>query len=215
MMEVGSRSLLRRMFDPRVAVVEHFGPPLTHEAPELAAGLLRDAVASRRDEFATGRYCAREACKRLGRPCDLIGMLPGRAPAWPKGVTGSITHCRGYSAAAVCLSRHAEFLGIDAEPFEPLPPQVSDQIAFGTEKDWLDGAGASAERGRLLFCIKEAVFKAWWPVYRSWLDFSDVRVEVVAGSSSFRAAVSREGHSACLQGRFVIDHGLIATAVQQ
>jgi 4'-phosphopantetheinyl transferase EntD len=210
-----ARRLLPRILDLRVAVVEHFGPPLTHGAPELDAGLLGEAVASRRYEFATGRYCAREACKQLGRPCDLIGVLPGRAPDWPKGLIGSITHCRGYIAAVACLSQHADFLGIDAEPLEPLPPELTDQVAFGREKDWLESADGSAERGRLLFSIKESVFKAWWPVYGSWLDFADVTVEITAEHSSFQAFVCGSARTTRLQGRFVVDHGLIATAVLQ
>jgi 4'-phosphopantetheinyl transferase EntD len=213
MNEQETRALLPRILKPEIAVVEHFGPALTGVGPELEAGLLKDAVATRRAEFSTGRHCAREACRRIGRPCNLVGILPGRAPAWPQGVIGSITHCKGYVAAAVCRSEHARFLGIDAEPLEPLPEELIDLVAFGPERDWLLGSGDPLERGRLLFSIKEAVFKAWWPLHGSWLDFYDVTVEIDAERCAFRAEIRRLTESDSLQGLFIIEHGLIATAV--
>jgi 4'-phosphopantetheinyl transferase EntD len=39
------------------------------------------------------------------------------------GITGSITHCLQYRAAAVALARDVVSLGVDAEPNEALPDQ--------------------------------------------------------------------------------------------
>ena len=137
-----------------------------------------------------GRHCAREACKRIDRPCDFIGILPGRAPAWPQGALEALPIAKDTFTAAVCRSEVVRFLGIDAEPFEPLPERLIDRIAFGPEKDSISETADLGYEGRLLFCVKEAVFKSWWPVYGSWLDFSDVGVEIDHKHCTFQAIVN-------------------------
>ena len=69
------------------------------EAPERAA--VAGAVASRQREFAGGRTCARRALLRLGHAAQPIPVGACRAPVWPHGVVGSITHCSSFAAAAV------------------------------------------------------------------------------------------------------------------
>ena len=69
--------------------------------PEEEALLLR-AVSKRRNEFALSRTCARRALANIGvAPCSIL-RTSDRAPIWPSGIVGSITHCKSYTAAAVC-----------------------------------------------------------------------------------------------------------------
>jgi 4'-phosphopantetheinyl transferase EntD len=58
-----------------------------------------NAIEARRREFGTVRRCAREALAALGYPP--APLLPGqeRAPQWPAGIVGSMTHCTDYRAA--------------------------------------------------------------------------------------------------------------------
>ena len=57
------------------------------------------AVNSRRVEFATGRSCARRALARMGiREFVLRSNPVSRAPRWPAGVVGAITHTGGCPA---------------------------------------------------------------------------------------------------------------------
>ncbi|MFF4689931.1 hypothetical protein [Streptomyces sp. NPDC001307] len=44
-----------------------------------------------------------------------------RAPRWPEGIVGSMTHCAGYHAAAVARGRSVAALGVDGEPHGPSP----------------------------------------------------------------------------------------------
>ena len=92
--------------------------------------LLRRAVSKRRKEFALSRTCARRALTNIGvAPCSILST-PERAPIWPPGIVGSITHCESYTAAAVCLDVQFPFSGIDAEPQpKPLPDGVLALIA--------------------------------------------------------------------------------------
>jgi 4'-phosphopantetheinyl transferase EntD len=76
--------------------------------PEEQAVIV-NAVEARRREFGTVRRCAREALASLGYPP--APLLPGqeRAPQWPAGIVGSMTHCTDYRAA-VADARRAKAL---------------------------------------------------------------------------------------------------------
>src|SRR5258708_33184115 len=108
--------MIERILPSWVAAVESFGDdPAAVLFPQERAAIAR-ASESRRREFATARACARAAMTRLG--LSEVAVLPGSrgAPQWPEGVTGSITHCAGYRAAAVALTRDVVSLGVGAEP---------------------------------------------------------------------------------------------------
>src|ERR1700719_3077034 len=62
--------------------------------------LLDGAAEGRRGECAAGRHCARQPLGRLGIAPAPILRGPKREPLWPAEIVGSITHCRGYRAAA-------------------------------------------------------------------------------------------------------------------
>lgn len=72
--------------------------------PEEQAVIV-NAVEARRREFGTVRRCAREALAVLGYPP--APLLPGqeRAPQWPAGIVGSMTHCTDYRAAVTDARR--------------------------------------------------------------------------------------------------------------
>lgn len=188
--------------------------------PEELAHVAR-AVVERRREFATVRRCARVALRELG--LDRPPLLPGRAgaPSWPEGVVGSMTHCRGYRAAAVARSTYIVGLGIDAEPDEPLPDGVLDRVSSAAERGHLARLAATGPAGhwdRLLFSAKESVYKAWYPLTRRWLDFQEAVVEFEV-DGTFRAHLGPPGpvvagHEVQLfTGAWSMGDGLVVSAV--
>ncbi|MBT2479334.1 4'-phosphopantetheinyl transferase superfamily protein [Streptomyces sp. ISL-94] len=148
--------------------------------------LVQNAVEARKQEFATVRACARAALAGLGLPPAPV--LPGRrnVPRWPKGVVGSMTHCAGYRAAAVARTREVHAIGIDAEPNLPLPDGVLESIATAGERAWVSAAPRSGgvHWPRLLFSAKESVYKAWFPLTGTEIDFPDATIHVLAASPS-------------------------------
>lgn len=141
---------------------------------------IADAVDRRRHEFTTVRWCARQALAELGvaRP----SLVPGHrgAPGWPVGVVGSMTHCAGYRAAAVARTDDVALLGIDAEPDVSLPDGVLDAVTGAWERKLLDDLAQRRPEiswDRLLFSAKESVYKAWFPVRGTMLDFADAILE--------------------------------------
>jgi 4'-phosphopantetheinyl transferase EntD len=215
--------MIERILPSQVAAVESFGDdPAAVLFPQECAAIAR-ASESRRREFATARACARAAIARLGLPA--VAVLPGSrgAPQWPDGVTGSITHCAGYRAAAVALTSDVVSLGVDAEPNEALPDHgMLELIALEEERVRLGELAAGIPGicwDRLLFSAKESVYKTWFPLARRWLDFesADVVIDPLAGTFTARLLVPGllVGGTplTVLNGRWHADRGFLLTAV--
>jgi 4'-phosphopantetheinyl transferase EntD len=150
----------------------------------------------------------------LGVPESPVLQGQRGEPLWPAGVFGSITHCEGYCAAVVTSSKNYGSIGIDAEPNEPLPPGVADLIAVQAEKTWLQDAPQGAVCwDRLLFSIKESIYKTWFPVERCWLDFDQAVVEIDPGASTFKSAIlhPRSLFPDVIEGRYLVTNSLLLT----
>jgi 4'-phosphopantetheinyl transferase EntD len=185
-------------------------------APEERRLLAPGAVPKRRREFGTGRLCAHRALADLGADADSPVLRGSRGePLWPSGVTGSITHCRGYRAAATAWSVDAESLGIDAEPAVPLARGLLDGIAGPAERARLARLAAAdpdVPWATVLFSAKEAVYKAWHPVLRRPLGFRHVEVFLAPADGSIAVRPTAPGLPAAI-GRFLVGDGLILTSV--
>ena len=192
---------------------------LFHDVPEstmfpIEAAVVKGAVAERRREFGTVRYCARLALQKLGMPA--VPVLPDvdGAPRWPLGLVGSMTHCAGYRAAVVARSGELCGVGIDAEPHAALPTDVLDLVLRDEERArllTLAGADPGRHWDRIVFCAKEAVYKAWFPLTGRWLDFEDVSI-TVHPDGTFEARLLGAGPRD-LEGRWKVDRGLILAAI--
>ena len=144
--------------------------------PEEEA-LIAKSVAKRRNEFITVRHCARIALGQLGVPPVPILKGDKGEPCWPDGVVGSLTHCTGYRGAVVGRSAAVRSVGIDAEPHDVLPNGVLDAISLPDERSEIPGAmPAGLHWDRILFCAKEATYKAWFPLTKRWLGFEDAHI---------------------------------------
>ncbi|MGI8664668.1 MAG: 4'-phosphopantetheinyl transferase family protein [Jatrophihabitans sp.] len=184
--------------------------------------VIANAVSKRRAEFNTVRACARAALHELGiAPAPI---LPGQrgAPQWPPGVVGSMTHCDGYRAAAVCHDRRAVSIGLDAEPHAPLPDGVLGIVARTEEREHLAALAQRDSRlhwDRLLFTMKESVYKAWFPLTQLWLDFQQASVRIEPSTGHFVAALLVPGpvvagvELAEFHGRFLVEDDLALSAI--
>lgn len=178
--------MIEKILPEGVASVEALhDPPDAVLYPEEAE-LIARAVDKRRREFRTTRHCARQALRQLGLPPAPVLRGERGEPTWPAGVVGSLTHCAGYRAAAVAHSRDLRALGIDAEPHQPLPAGVLKIIALKQEQAGLSELAAADDAtcwDRILFCAKETVYKAWFPLTRCWLGFDDAAVTINPGTT--------------------------------
>jgi len=205
---------LATILDPRVETVEAFADNPALSLPAAEATSVARASTARRREYATTRACARAALELLGRPVEAVPTGPDRAPVWPSGVVGSLTHCSGYRAAAVAHARTHLGMGIDAEPHEALPADVRSIVMSAGERPH---GPRDAHLERIVFSAKEAFYKAWNPLRGTWLDFGDVHVEVEPGGGFVATVVGSVALGPVPRvssGRWCIRSGLILTAVE-
>jgi 4'-phosphopantetheinyl transferase EntD len=192
--------------------------PMADEEPLIAR-----SVAKRRNEFITVRYCARIALGELGFPP--VPILKGEKgePCWPDGVVGSITHTAGYRGAVVGRAGAVRSLGVDAEPHDVLPDGVLDAISLPAERDELSALPSAIHWDRILFCAKEATYKAWFPLTKRWLGFEDAHIIFTVDDSgsagSFESTILIDGETlsgpplSSLTGRWSVDRELVLTAI--
>ena len=132
---------------------------------------LSKAVLKRRNEFIAGRHCARTALSKMG---VIPGALPPdktRAPQWPEGVIGSISHTVGHCCAIVAYRNAITCLGVDLEMTTRISPGVINHVVHPLEADFV---GVDQARGSLIFSAKEAFFKAQFPTWAAWPNFKDL-----------------------------------------
>lgn len=202
---------LAGLFPVGVAVAAlHVDAPHPPLFPEEAASVT-GAVPARRAEFAAGRAAARLALSRLGLPPIAIPAGESRAPVWPDGVSGSISHTAGYALAAVRLGGP---LGLDVESDAELEADLWALICEPGELTALPVAG----RGRAVrhvFSAKEAIFKAQFPLTGLLIGFDAVTLRLGAGGfvARFTQAVGSFAPGTELTGRIVQTEGLVLAGV--
>lgn len=148
-------------------------PLLPEEEPFISG-----AVAARRVEFSTGRWCAREALQALGGAPVPILQGPRREPVWPAGFLGSITHTSGICAVVAVRASDYAGVGIDLVDLgaaRALLEGPSNLIAADQELSHARGvAGTHAEA--LVFSAKESVIKAVSARLGRFVDFREIQV---------------------------------------
>ncbi len=188
--------------------------------PELAT-----AVIKRRVEYLAGRHCARAAL-RAHAPALAeapIARGPDRAPAWPAGVVGSITHTAGYAAAAVAHTHALRGLGLDLERWvrPTAPANLGAHLARPGELAQLvaESGWSEVEALTLLFSAKESLYKCLYPEVRRYFGFHDATIATLdTAACQFVARLDETLTPALpagttLVGRFVRFEDAVATAL--
>lgn len=191
-------------FPPEMAV-SHCQPPVKEYAASVLESVVhhfiprkstrpnsqhkQDAKASRALEFSLGRQCADTALVELG--CKLpsssrtVGVNDDRSPIWPKGFVGSISHSCNWTWAAVAYDLDVAAVGIDTEPIITTDTmrQVIPEITTKAEWDFIKGSKnrldtwTDEEKATLIFSAKEAFYKCWFPLHRTYFGFLDAKVD--------------------------------------
>jgi 4'-phosphopantetheinyl transferase EntD len=152
---------------------------------------MQRAVPRRRAEFATGRWCARQALAQLHLAPGPIVVGPWRNPVWPDQLTGSISHTTDVCAAVVAHRTTWKAIGIDLldrESAARLPVDAGRLLAHPHDADpppstlpvWVPPLV-------LQFSAKEAAIKALSPMLQRVIDFPELRVQF--DESTFTAAL--------------------------
>lgn len=184
--------------------------------PVERAGLPQ-ASAGRLAEYSSGRWLARQLLESLGAGRPPIARGADRLPCWPIGWVGSISHSGTICAVAVARTSDHRGLGIDIEPDEPVKPGLPAMVCFGDELAWIADSDPIVERrrARLVFSVKEAVYKAFYPEVRRVWGFAEVAVEIEPALGVFRARLPADAGGGIVRGRVAVAEGWIAAGLSR
>ena len=144
----------------------------------------------RLSDFSTGRYCAIKALEQLGIQDAIIPIGEDRAPIWPEGIVGSISHCDSLTGAIVAKSSDHISLGLDIEEIGRVTSDLWDLVFTENEKNYLFRLSDEdiLVQSTAIFSIKEAFYKFQHPLTKTFLDFLDVEV-VMPGLNQVKVLV--------------------------
>jgi enterobactin synthetase component D len=184
---------------------------------------LERAVPRRRQEFVAGRSCALDAIRQLDPALSVtdIPIGPFRAPVWPAGLCGSITHSAGWAAAAIARTRDVASLGIDTEPMiaPATAASIEAQIATRDEMTLAGGAVTASAALTLVFSAKESLFKCLFPIVGRFFEYRDaelVHVDPSARQFSMRLTTTLTqafAAGARIDGHYVSDGERVHTSI--
>ncbi|HXN31230.1 MAG TPA: 4'-phosphopantetheinyl transferase superfamily protein [Polyangiaceae bacterium] len=175
-------------------------------------------------EFAAGRHCAEQALLDAGAREVTVGVGRDRAPLWPPGFVGSITHSNSFAWAAVARSSDLRSLGVDSEPLfddQALSEALCLALDAG-ERSRVEGE-RSRELATLGFSAKESLFKCLYPCSGIFFYFADAELEWIAADGDaggtfglrLRRGLGAEFPSGMrLSGRYAVELGHVHTAVE-
>ena len=177
---------------------------------------------NRRAEFFTGRRCAHIAMREAGYPNLPIFRDNDRAPIWPLAMIGSSSHGAGMAAAIVSKHR-ANLLGMGID-IEDLSRDIRTNIARHTltEREiekWTNSKAEMTREARIIFSIKETIYKCFFPIERIYLGFHDAEI-LELSDTDFKARLLKSPFPDLIdepfevQGAVTIDKDTVLSALQ-
>lgn len=168
------------------SLIDPHGKPDKTEFPRIGR-----ATSRRCAEFATGRRLARTLLSQIGIDDAIIHSRTDRSPAWPEGAIGSISHSGDLCAVAVMLARPGRSLGLDIERIGRVSRRALRVACTQSEIALVDALPVDDRPwvSTALFSMKEAIYKAWYPLGVRDLSFADIELSMAA-SAPFSAELS-------------------------
>ena len=141
---------------------------------------IQSRMLSGRDASGAGRLIAHRLLQQLG--CEDVAILRGKAgePTWPAGFVGSIAHDDTTAIAVVGRIETIRSVGVDIELATPLPLDLEPVVV--TPRDRLEDCDPVLA-SKIAFVIKEAAYKASFPLDGEVLGFDDITVDVSAAEA--------------------------------
>ncbi len=154
-------------------------PMMSHRTTPFSVKSREEHLRRRMIEFDSGRACASSLLRSLGCTDAVVGVAGNRAPIWPKGFVGSITHTDRWLAVAVARCADVRSLGIDVETL--IAGSAVDEIALTclNEQELSIAAQIGMSRASFVtvcFSAKESLYKCLHPLVQKYFDFHDAEV---------------------------------------
>ncbi len=171
---------------------------------------LARAVPKRRAEYLAGRFLARQLLAPLGFADFTLARGEDRAPQWPPGIAGALSHNSHTALCAVHRESGLGGVGLDVETLLSVEraEELWSAIVSPAEREAL--LGETLPFNALLtltFSAKESLFKALYPQVRCYFDFLDARMTAVdVQRQTFVLELLKTLTSHCAAGRRFSGH---------
>jgi len=146
----------------------------------------------RQIEFSTGRFCAHKALSPKFKNTPILHSSR-KCPIWPDGYCGSITHTDSYACAATAPQNKLLSIGID---LESIPRSISTNayrwITNKEERYWIEATKNIDFYSKLVFSVKEAIFKLIYPLTKKFFSFDAVSINKPTNTNRFTAIINIE-----------------------
>lgn len=167
--------------------LEKFSLPAFQQLAISMPDSLRSAVSKRQAEFLAGRYLAKIILTQMSLPQVEIAIGHNRAPVWPEGVIGTISH---HQNKAICAIQHSsgagDGIGIDTERLianDMVEGMCSTIICSRENALIMTLPGSQALWLTVIFSAKESLFKALYRQVQRYFDFLDAEVIAIEQQS--------------------------------
>lgn len=194
--------------------VGHFTSALFEALDLNNPEVLQKAVTKRRAEFLAGRVMAKLALRALGSFETDIPIGPDRAPVWPSGSAGSISHTRD-RCACLALPDAAFHPGVDIEAlaFGQAMEAILKTVVNAQERAIIETQTSlsSALFATLAFSAKETLFKALYPIVRRFFGFDSAEFFAPPSEGRLGLRLTKSLHPSLPAGQ-TYDVRFIATA---
>lgn len=159
------------------------------------------AIDKRLAEFLAGRTMARLAQEALGHAAQQVRIGSDRAPIWPSGVSGSISHARG-RCACLALPSNVAAPGIDIEVVAEghALKSILRLTVNADEAALIQTSPDPAQTATLCFSAKEALFKALFPTVRRHFGFSSAVLRELPCDGALRLRLTETLHPTLPEG---------------
>lgn len=187
-------------------------PDEIHLHPEEEDLVLSCSSESRKVDILGSRFCASRVLQECGQKSASVLNGPSGEPLWPQGVCGSLAHTKGAWGACCAPNKEFRSLGIDIEP-------ESRYVSKGAGIIICNPAELELSIPVLeVFCIKEAVFKALFPLVGKKFGFQAFSLQKT-GAGEFSGVLTeplsedfKTGFR--ISGLIVRDHGFLLALVR-
>lgn len=171
-----------------------FSPALFESLEITFPDTLDRAAVKRHAEFLAGRALARLGQTTLGFDTGPVAIGPDRAPVWPQGQIGSISHSKGRCACLVMPQGKDVLPGLDIETIAF--GNALKAILHGTvtvqDRKLLEQADDLAVKATLCFSAKETLYKSLYPKVRHFFGFDHAQLCAQPDANRLRLELTKD-----------------------
>lgn len=142
---------------------------------------------TRRNEFIAGRLALRRAQMRMEQAPFALFSGIDRCPVWPEGYCGSITHAGNRAVAVLSSTDVCKSLGLDIETNTPLEENLLPAVLTPAERNSLGRYKIPLSAAKIMFSIKESVYKAQYPLTGVLFGFDGITLTLDEQTHEFEA----------------------------